>query len=193
MNCLEINNGLKNIYLGEEAIYIGCYLANDVRRIFKKLNKEPVVFILNTLDEKSPATMMGHWMTVYVHNKPSGAIIALLDSFGLKMEFHSRYLQEFLSYFEDYRVYMFTQRIQSMDSYYCGAYAMFFVYQLCNFNLRAALHKFETLFEYGEYDMNDRKIIQFAYSNFAMPNCKKTFCIDGQDKCLSLCNDSSYY
>ena len=125
MDCLEINEAIKN-NLGGKANYLGCFLADDVRKIMKKVHSYPVMFIINTLDSGS-RNKMGHWLTFYVDNKGKDITkIVILDSYANhSIGSYSRYFDEFISYFQDYELYMLKNRIQSLDTYFCGNYIPF--------------------------------------------------------------------
>lgn len=63
MSCKHINTGLKHL-LGNEAKYLGCYLAMDIFKIMKRIRDDPIIFIINTLGRDSKE-VMEHWITVF--------------------------------------------------------------------------------------------------------------------------------
>ena len=180
MNCKQINTALKNM-LGTKAEYIGCYLATDIYTLMKRTGKDPIIFIINTLGRDSKE-VMGHWITVYKSQRK----IVILDSYGINV--YSPYISEFLNSYRDCEVYTFIERVQSLNTYVCGLYAMIFCYYLSNKALEEALKLFETSFTYGSYRQNDRKVMKISYALFKnMPSCYETLCYDNSEDCRNMC------
>lgn len=190
MNCLEINEAIRS-NLGARVDYLGCFLADDVRKILTKIHKKrPVVFIMNTLESGS-RNKMGHWITFYVNKDEGRSEIVILDSYANPaIGSYSRYFEEFMSYFQDYTLYIMKKRIQSLNSYFCGNYAVYFAYHFCRLGLEAALLHFDEAFKYGHFRKNDEKVLKFNYAQMKMPVCKQTFCLNGSDaECETLCDE----
>lgn len=188
MNCLEINEALNGV-LGREVQYLGCYLANDARKILKKIYNHPVVFIINTLDAESADTM-GHWVTFCIAKAMTKTEIVILDSFGNpRIETYSKYFKVILNSFEKYDLHIFNDRIQQLETYFCGNYALYFTYYLSHLGVGKALRKFAQDFKYEQHSKNDALVVKFTYDNLNMPLCQTTFCLgdDSQDACYNLC------
>lgn len=184
MNCKQINTALNDMK-GSKAKYIGCYLATDIYRIMKQIRDRPIMFIINTLGRDSKE-VMGHWIAVYKSKRK----IVILDSYGINV--YSPYISEFLNYYKDCDVYTFTERLQSLNTYVCGLYAMFFCYHLSNKDLKTAIKLFETSFTYGEYMQNDRNVMRLSYALFKnMPSCYETLCYDKSDICWKMCLETT--
>ena len=165
MNNMEIERGLRG-HTGKQALFLGVLLADEVKSIPR--HRKPVVCIVNTLPSYSKRKM-GHWICLYYEP----GMLVFLDSYALNPKIYSEYFK-----FNDHpglSVYKNAFRLQGTRSDVCGAYAMYFAYNVSHLGVRETLEKICMEFSKTDYSRNDEHVMRFAYSKFLMPVCHQTF------------------
>ena len=176
MNSREISLPLR----GCRPTFIGVYGADDLRGVVVKIrgNTEPVLFVVNVHETSNRA--MGHWVTFYV----SSSTLAFLDSFALPIESYGKHFTYFKTQLHHLTYLHLPYRVQSLHSLTCGAYAVYFVSQICKYGLRRGLQHFFLFFKRGSFSANDTNVLYYTYKFFTpMPPCIPTF---GRKDCLRL-------
>ena len=176
MNSREISLPLRRC----RPTFIGVYGADDLRRLAVKIreNTTPLLFVVNVHETTNRA--MGHWVTFYV----SSSILAFLDSFALPIESYGKHFRQFKTQLHHLTYLHLPYRVQSLHSLTCGAYAVYFVSNICKHGLKRALQHFFLFFKRGSFSANDKKVLTYVYKFLTpMPACIPTF---GRKDCQRL-------
>ena len=173
MNVTEIDKSVKDLFakskLGRlKNTYLGVFLLNS----FKNLPLTNYKFCSLIIFIDNLSKNLGHWVCLFkIHNN-----LYFIDSFGKKPLFYkktitNRYLK---------CNYYMKKRFQGNNSTVCGAYVIFFIYNIIKFkydinnfqsHIRTNLHP-------TKYTLNDRIIVNFIMDNtsYSLTQCEHLFC-----------------
>lgn len=178
MNSLHLKSSLtKNILT--KRMYGGIYHnANFMSNT--RGNYQNYYFIVNT---ESDASVLGHWI-VYFHY---GRVLYFIDSFGKNPDFYGGDIEKYYNSSLQCKYVMLKYQIQHDTSLVCGAYAIYFIYYLCNgYSPTMIKSKFSRKY----LKKNDRIVERFLYKiNGNVNHCDMNACSFTMfnKKCLKLC------
>ena len=170
MNTHQIKTALRG-RIGPHASYVGVLFADQTKSLLRhRVSHRPVLCIINTLPSYSRESM-GHWIAVcYVRAK-----LIFFDSFGQDPRIYSWYFQEVTLSRPDISVVKYNVQVQHMNTLVCGVYAIFFVYNIAKHGLETIPGLICKFFSRSDYLKNDKKILEYGYTYFNLPNCYITF------------------
>ena len=151
-------NNLTNIY------FKGCYLNRNIPH--DVWNRGNGFFVVNTFENSDS---IGHWVLFYIRNYE----INFFDSLGGDPVSYSGSIKHVFENFQGKKSVIFKNPIQSASSSVCGAYCIFFGYQMVHnksiFNIKSKFN--------NNLKRNDLKVVKYVNKILDIENgCTFSFC-----------------
>lgn len=161
MNTEQIYRAIER-HLGSYRNFIGVYLSDNLEWI--KREKEPVVFIVNTLRMSDPATLMGHYIVLYYDKKRK--FVYFIDSYNFDKQLYNTEINRFCT---GLTVEYLPFRLQNFKSLVCGLYSIFFTVILTREGVRGIDQVVRLYFKRGKFKYNDAIVTKYCYKRFNLP------------------------
>ena len=124
------------------------------------LEQKTCFFVVNTMVDKS---RIGHWVLIYIDD----IYIYFFDSLGATPSYYGGDISKNFENTSRYRIIVFSEPIQSKTSSVCGAYVIFFGYELIR---NKSIDSIKSKFKHSQF-RNDRIVVKYMkFSNLYFVN-----------------------
>ena len=142
----------------------GCFLNNNIPTNF--INEGICFIVVNSLKKVGD---IGHWVMIYINQNN----LYFFDSFGQMPAFYGGDITRIYDLYPHEKSVIFERPVQSFDSSVCGAYVIYFGYEMCRhskpFLVKNSFSRFKR--------ENDRKVVRYVDDKIGLKEvCCKNFC-----------------
>ena len=163
MNAWQISSTFSFNYHTRKC-FKGCYLNKNIP--LNILNEERCLFVVNSLVDVKD---IGHWILMYINNRN----LFFFDSFGNTPSFYGGDISRIYDLYGYSKSIVFDYPIQSFDSFVCGAYVIYFGYEMCAHANSFLIKNAFTRFRRG----NDKKVVRYVDKKMGISDmCCIDFC-----------------
>ena len=190
MNVAEIDKSIKDLFTKSNLgilknTYLGVYLPSSFKNIpLKNYTYCSLILFIDNISQN-----LGHWVCLFkIHNN-----LFFIDSFGKKTFFYKKKITNKYLKFNHYM----KKKIQGNNSTVCGAYAIFFIYNMIKFkyNINSFQSYIHNKLHSTKYTLNDKIIVKFIMNNtsYSLTQCEHLFCSKNFIINLNLCKKTLCY
>ena len=142
----------------------GCFLNKNIPSNI--VNEGRGFIVVNSLKEVGD---IGHWVMIYTNQRK----MYFFDSFGRPPDFYGGDISNIYNSYPHEKSFVFQTPVQSFDSSVCGAYIIYFGYEMCRHSKPLLIKNSFSRFKRD----NDRKVVRYADEKIGMKEiCCKNFC-----------------
>ena len=142
----------------------GCFLNNNIPK--QIINEDRCFFVINSLMNIGE---IGHWVMMYINKKK----LCFFDSFGHTPDFYGGDMSRIYDLYPYEKSVIFERPVQSFDSSVCGAYVIYFGYEMCKYSNQFLVKNSFSRFKRE----NDKKVVRYVDDIIDMKEvCCRNFC-----------------